>query len=315
MPTWCACCRRRCAAQGRADRLPRGRARRRRRSARASRSCSARASASRSSTRCPTTTCCAWAPRCADMPLVTAGSGVAIGLPAQLRHRAVDRRERAAACGAACGGACRAAARLATNRQVRALHRRAAGRRSRSIRCASRAATTWSAQALAWAAPLLARGPVLVYSTADAGRGQGGAGARSASTQAGALVERALAAIARGLVERGVRPARGRGRRDLGRRACRRWASRSCASAPQIDPGVPWCHAQRRRPAPRACTSRSSPATSAADDFFDQGVRASCDERERRPREEICRVGRACSSAATCTPPPATSACGSTTAS
>ena len=85
--------------------------------------------------------------------------------------------------------------------------------------------------------------------------GRGGAGRSSAPQRAGALVERALAAIARGAGRARRAPAGRRRRRDLGRRACRRSASQRCASARQIDPGVPWCHAAppRRRP---GCTWR-----------------------------------------------------------
>jgi hypothetical protein len=80
---------------------------------------------------------------------------------------------------------------------------------------------------------------------------------------------------------------------------------------PQIDPGVPWCHAPARLRPTVHLALKSGNFGSA--DFFTKAFGARMNETQAR--EEICRVGRACSSAATCMPPPATSACGWTTAS
>ena len=98
-----------------------------------------------------------------------------------------------------------------------------------------------AAEALDWARPLLARGPLLVYSTADAGT------VKSTQEQlgvgdAGALVERTLAAIAQGLVELGVRQLLLAGGETAG--ACvQALGVVQMQIGPQIDPGVPWCHA------------------------------------------------------------------------
>jgi uncharacterized protein YgbK (DUF1537 family) len=98
------------------------------------------------------------------------------------------------------------------------------------------------AEALRWAEPLLARGPVLVYSTADADAVRG-VQQRLGVEEAGALVERALAAIARGLVERGVRQLVVAGGETSG--ACVQALDiTQMQIGPQIDPGVPWCHAR-----------------------------------------------------------------------
>jgi 3-dehydrotetronate 4-kinase len=175
----------------------------------------------------------------AGMPLVTAGSGVAIGLPqnwglapndlaAQLPpaegHRAVV------------SGSCS----VATNRQVQ--HFITRGLPALAIdplRIAAGEDVT--SEALAWAAPRLADGPVLIYSTADpaavkAVQGELGVGA------AGEMVERTVAAIARGLVERGVRQLLVAGGETSG--ACVQALNiGQLQIGTQIDPGVPWCHA------------------------------------------------------------------------
>ena len=96
-------------------------------------------------------------------------------------------------------------------------------------------------EALAWAKPRLKDGPVLVYSTADA------SGVKAVQTQlgadaAGALVERTLAAIASGLVQLGVRQLLVAGGETSG--ACvQALGVTQLQIGPQIDPGVPWCHA------------------------------------------------------------------------
>ena len=98
------------------------------------------------------------------------------------------------------------------------------------------------AEALAWAVPRLSEKPVLVYSTADPNEVKS-VQAQLGVRDAGALLERTTAAIARGLVERGVRQLVIAGGETAG----------ACVQAldvvqlrigPQIDPGVPWCHAQ-----------------------------------------------------------------------
>ena len=189
-----------------------------------------------------------------------------------------------------------------------ALHRRRAARRSRSIRCASPRATTWSREALAWAAPLLAHGPVLVYATAEPTRCKS-VQAGSASTRP-ARWSRTHAGRDRARAGRARRAAAGgRRRRDLGRRACRRWASRSCRSARRSTPACRGAMRRRRRPAAPGCTSRSSPATSAPTISSAKPLRCS-NERERRRAKKSAASAAACSSAATCTPRPATSACG-----
>jgi uncharacterized protein YgbK (DUF1537 family) len=102
------------------------------------------------------------------------------------------------------------------------------------------------AAALAWAAPLLARGPVLVYATAapDAVRA---AQERLGRERAGGLVEGALAAIAEGLVERGVGRLVVAGGETSGA-VVNRLGVRTLRIGPQIAPGVPWTASGGERP-------------------------------------------------------------------
>jgi uncharacterized protein YgbK (DUF1537 family) len=173
------------------------------------------------------------------MPLVTAGSGVAIGLPPNfsITPSAVA-SELPAASGlqAVVSGSCS----LATNRQVQAFIK--AGWPAFGIdplRIAAGVAV--EAEVLAWAEPLLQNGPVLVYSTADSNAVKSVQGSLGAE-EAGAMVERTIAAVARGLVERGVRQLIVAGGETSG--ACVQALNiTQMKVGTQIDPGVPWCHA------------------------------------------------------------------------
>ena len=173
------------------------------------------------------------------MALVTAGSGVAIGLPANFGiapSPAASRLPAASGLQAVLSGSCS----LATNRQVRAFIQ--AGRPALGIDPLRIAAgTDVAAEALAWAEPLLHTGPVLIYSTADVTAVQSVQG-RLGADAAGEMVERTLAAIARGLVQRGVRQLVLAGGETSG--ACVQALNITQMNiGPQIDPGVPWCHA------------------------------------------------------------------------
>jgi uncharacterized protein YgbK (DUF1537 family) len=179
-------------------------------------------------------------PALAKMPLVTAGSGVAIGLPANF---GLSPSSQASALPAANGlravvsGSCS----LATNRQVLDfIQRGGAALAIDPLRIA--AGVDVAAEALAWAAPLVAKQPVLVYSTAEAGAVKSVQG-KLGVEEAGAMVERTIAAIARGLVDKGVRQLVVAGGETSG--ACvQALGIAQMQIGPQIDPGVPWCHAR-----------------------------------------------------------------------
>ena len=202
------------------------------------------------------------------MPLVTAGSGVAIGLPGNFGlapSSTASALPPAAGWQAVVSGSCS----LATNRQVRAFI--ASGRPALAVdplQIAARQAAGGDVvtDALAWAQPLLAQGPVLVYSSADvqavkAVQGQLGAEA------SGHLVEHTLAAIARGLVGLGVRQLVLAGGETSG--ACvQALHITQLKIGPQIDPGVPWCHAQSDAAAGAGLHLTLKSGNFGSDDFF-----------------------------------------------
>jgi len=179
-------------------------------------------------------------PALAQMPLVTAGSGVAIGLPANF---GLAPSSQASALPPAEGGRAvvSGSCSLATNRQVHDfIQRGGAALAIDPLRIA--AGVDVAAEALAWAAPLLEKQPVLVYSTAEAGAVKSVQGQLGAE-EAGAMVERTIAAVARGLVERGVRQLVVAGGETSG--ACvQALGIAQMQIGSQIDPGVPWCHAR-----------------------------------------------------------------------
>jgi uncharacterized protein YgbK (DUF1537 family) len=208
------------------------------------------------------------APALKGMPLVTAGSGVAIGLPgnfglapsstASALPPAVGRQ-------AVVSGSCS----LATNRQVQAYiqsGRPALAIDPLQISVRQAAGGDVVAEALAWAQPLLAQGPVLVYSSAEA-KAVKAVQEQLGAEAAGALVEHTLASIARGLVTLGVRQLVLAGGETSG--ACVQALNISQLKiGPQIDPGVPWCHAQSEAAAGAGLHLTLKSGNFGTDDFF-----------------------------------------------
>lgn len=205
-------------------------------------------------------------PALKGLPLVTAGSGVAIGLPGNF---GIAPSSKASALPPAQGlqavvsGSCS----LATNRQVLAFIQ--SGRPALAVDPLRMAAgIDVAAEALAWAGPLIAAGPVLVYSSADSSavkQVQGKLGVE----EAGAMVERTLAAIARGLVQRGVRQLVVAGGETSG--ACVQALNiTQMKIGPQIDPGVPWCFAQSDATGHDGLHITLKSGNFGTDDFFTQ---------------------------------------------
>ncbi|MEX8494244.1 3-oxo-tetronate kinase [Sphaerotilus sp.] len=176
----------------------------------------------------------------AGMPLVTAGSGIAIGLPQNWRtagalapDEAADRLPAATGLRAVVSGSCS----LATNAQVQQFRQQ--GGTAFAVNPLDIAAgQDVVAQALEWAAPRLAQGPVLVYATAEA-EAVRAVQARLGVAEAGELVERTLSRIAAGLVQAGVRQLVVAGGETSGA-VVQALGVRQMAIGPQIDPGVPW---------------------------------------------------------------------------
>lgn len=176
----------------------------------------------------------------AGMPLVTAGSGIAIGLPANWQAEGLlsagavaDGLPPFAGAGAVVSGSCSAA----TNAQVAAF--RQAGRPAFVVDpLAIASGVDVAAEALRWAAPWLAQGPVLVHATAEP------AAVKVVQAQlgveaAGEMVEQVLARVARGLVEQGVRRLVVAGGETSGA-VVQALGVQTLTIGRQIDPGVPW---------------------------------------------------------------------------
>ncbi len=178
-------------------------------------------------------------PALKDFPLVTAGSGVAIGLP---RNWGIEPRPQAAQLppvkghAAIVSGSCS----RATLGQVQAF--RDAGGAALALDPLQLESGAAAAEAVAWAVKGLARGPVLVYSSSDP-EAVRAVQDRLGVEVAGARVEQALASIARGLVEQGVRRLVVAGGETSGA-VVQALGIEKLRIGPQIDPGVPWCAAR-----------------------------------------------------------------------
>ena len=180
-------------------------------------------------------------PALKPMPLVTAGSGVAIGLPGNWGIQpAADSARLPAAQGlqAIISGSCS----VATQGQVAHFvqHGGHAYQLDPLAWSEHAPAAEIATHVLAWATPLLGKGPVLVYSTADAEQVKSVQQKRG-TQQAGEHTEQVLAMVARGLVKLGVGQLVVAGGETSG--ACVQALGVTLMSiGAQIDPGVPWCH-------------------------------------------------------------------------
>jgi uncharacterized protein YgbK (DUF1537 family) len=183
---------------------------------------------------------------CADLPLLTAGSGLALGLPDAYRERGWLRADREAArldrmtgLAAVISGSCSAA----TNAQVRAWCD--AGRAALAVdpRALARGDSVVERSVL-WARDRLDREPVLIYATAGVDELEA-VQAELGAEHAGALVEAGLAQIAKRLIECGVQRLVVAGGETSGAvvQALRVHALRI---GNLICPGVPWTQAEGR---------------------------------------------------------------------
>ena len=182
------------------------------------------------------------APAFKNLPLLTAGSGVAIGLPGNfglLARPETSVLPPASAFRAIISGSCSEA----TNRQV--AHFKQQGGAAYAINpldLVSKSANEILPSILAWAKPLLPKGPVLIYSTAKPDEVRA-IQAKLGSQEAGNAIENMLASIADGLVRLGVGQLLVAGGETSG--ACvRELGVDQMQIGPQIDPGVPWCYAK-----------------------------------------------------------------------
>jgi uncharacterized protein YgbK (DUF1537 family) len=176
---------------------------------------------------------------CADLPLLTAGSGVALGLPANFRRAGLLKHESHAAAlpaitgpAAIVSGSCS----VATNAQVAQWKEAHAALRIDPLELATRPSVV--DEALAWARQRVAREPVLIYATSTPEEVKA-VQAKLGAEKAGGLVENALAEIALGLTRAGVRKLIVAGGETSGA-VVGRLGVRSLRIGPAIDPGVPW---------------------------------------------------------------------------
>jgi uncharacterized protein YgbK (DUF1537 family) len=175
----------------------------------------------------------------ADFPLITGGSGIALGLPANFRRQGLldegsgaDALPPVAGAAAVLSGSCSEATRaqVAYMRQYRPVFT--------IDPIAATAGRNIAEEAFAWATPRLGERPVLISATASP--------EEVAAIQevlgrerAGALVEGILAEIARGLVARGVQRLVIAGGETAGA-IVQALGVTGLRIGRQIDPGVPW---------------------------------------------------------------------------
>jgi len=182
-------------------------------------------------------------PALKDMRLLTAGSGVAIALPANWGIASSPKSAQlppALGYKAIVSGSCSSA----TQGQVAHFlqHHATQAWQIHPLSWATHATASEIAQpVLQWAEQHLQQGPVLVYSTADAA-GVQAAQAQLGQQAAGERMEQVLAHIAQGLVRLGVGQLVIAGGETSGACVQALHISQMHIGA-QIDPGVPWCHA------------------------------------------------------------------------
>jgi uncharacterized protein YgbK (DUF1537 family) len=179
---------------------------------------------------------------CAELKLVTGGSGVSMGLPENFRRAGLlPANDKAASLPAASGHAAILAGSCstATLGQIADFEKRGAARRlDTAALCEGRDVV---GPALDWARAQLGRGPVLLSSsgTPEAVKAvQARFGVETSSQR----IEAAMAALARGLVEAGVGRLVVAGGETSGA-VVNALGARALRIGPEIDPGVPWTSA------------------------------------------------------------------------
>jgi uncharacterized protein YgbK (DUF1537 family) len=174
-----------------------------------------------------------------DFALITGGSGIALGLPANFRQLRLigdgggaDILPRVSGKAAVLSGSCS----QATLAQLAHMRERAPVFAIDPLAAAGGADV--AAEALGWAADKLGAAPILFTATAPPDE-VAAIQQKLGREQAGALVESIMAAIARGLVERGVRRLVVAGGETAGA-VVQALGVTGLQIGRQIDPGVPW---------------------------------------------------------------------------
>ncbi|WP_043833116.1 3-oxo-tetronate kinase [Muricoccus aerilatus] len=178
----------------------------------------------------------------AEHPMLTGGSGVAMGLPENFRRQGLLPARDAAALPTRRGHK----AVLAGSCSRATLGQVAAARASLPVLeldpLATPDAAALARQALDWAEARLGEVPVVIAASAPPEK-VAALQAQLGRGDAGALVEEALATVAEGLVARGVGQLVVAGGETSGA-VVSRLGLRTLRIGPEIDPGVPWTHAE-----------------------------------------------------------------------
>jgi uncharacterized protein YgbK (DUF1537 family) len=176
---------------------------------------------------------------CSDLALITGGSGIAIGLPANFRKEnrlapagPPEKLERIEGLSAVLSGSCS----QATLGQIAAWKARRPAFVLDPLALAQ--GRDLAGEAANWAQSHMAQGPVLIYASAPP-EAVAKVQAALGREKAGALIEETLARIAQRLVAAGVRKIVIAGGETSGAIVQRLGVS-ALRIGPQIDPGVPW---------------------------------------------------------------------------
>ena len=176
---------------------------------------------------------------CAEMPLVTAGSGIALGLPQNFikagllaETQVADALPRTGGLRAVIAGSCS----IATQGQVAAMREKHPAFSIDPFELAH--GKDLASAALDWARDKIQKEPVLIYATATP-EAVKAVQARLGTEQAGSLVEDCLARIARGLIALGVGQLIVAGGETSGA-VVKALGISGLRIGPEIDPGVPW---------------------------------------------------------------------------
>ena len=201
-----------------------------------------------------------------DHPLLTGGSGLAVGIPSALEVAGLFKPTGAAVelpevggMSAVISGSCS----RATNEQVRLFKEKHPAFQIDPLALAQ--GRDLATEALVWASSKLADGPLLVYATAEP-EAVRAAQAKIGRDKAGALVEEALATVAAGLCELGARRLVVAGGETSGA-VVQRLGVEALRIGREIDPGVPWCSAVGQ---PLALALKSG--NFGAPDFFQKAI-------------------------------------------
>jgi len=175
---------------------------------------------------------------CADMKLVTGGSGMAMGLPANFIRKGLMKAGQLAELPKVTGstvviaGSCS----VATQGQVALMKKDHEAFELDPMAIAS--ARDVAQDALDWAAKRLSEKPILIYSTATPEQVKS-VQEKLGREHAGSLVEETMGKIAKGLVAHGVRRLLVAGGETSGA-VVGALGVEGLAIGPEIDPGVPW---------------------------------------------------------------------------